>query len=521
MLKFLIFEQGRPAKKWSLRNAHLLGADGNAVRGEIVFRRGTIECQTREPGAVSLAMLKLVGECGELTVRTCLLPERDEPYLLNIELVRHHLMLLFTKQEDWQMFDLDTDHKVTRRANLARRLFIEALCRMKDDPAGADAQAEDALIAAIDGGEELTLSHSDLLLKRRRSNGSLPKLPIGCGVRLEQTSERLRAGIGANFDFLYMPISWRQLAPEEGEYRWAAMDSWIEWVGKARLPALAGPLVSIEPNMLPDWIYIWEHDYDTLRDLIYEHVERVVSRYGSVINTWIVASGLHVNDHLTLTLDQVMDLTRMTTMLVKKTLPSARVLVELRQPFGEYYAGNPRAVPPLTYAELIVQGAMNVDGFAVKLLMGQAQPGQFVRDLIQISALLDQFVLVSKPVTLVVAAPSEPVTTAPTGKDPSEHEETTENGDSVSGHWRKPWSQQVQSHWLEAVFQIALCRPFVEAVIWNDLVDHAQIELRHGGLISEDFQPKAAFRRLAAFRKHLSEGGAAHANHAKPAATGA
>src|SRR5690606_38982059 len=112
---------------------------------------------------------------------------------------------------------------------------------------------------------------------------------------------------------------------------------------------------------------------------------------------------------------------------------------------------------------------------------------------------LDQFAGFGKPVYLTVAAPSETVTqmmlASPDAGVPV---------DPNSGYWRRPWSAVVQSHWLEAIFQIAMSKPFVEAVSWCDLVDHPEIELPLSGLLSEDLQPKGAFRRLLTFRRHLT-----------------
>ena len=39
-------------------------------------------------------------------------------------------------------------------------------------------------------------------------------------------------------------------------------------------------------------------------------------------------------------------------MAVKKIQPNARVLIEIREPFGEYYANNQRSIPPMMYADL-------------------------------------------------------------------------------------------------------------------------------------------------------------------------
>lgn len=499
MLKFLVFDNGRPAEAWPLRNAYLIGSDGSAMRADITVEAGAIVCEKRETGAAALALQHRVGDLGELTIQTCLLPERDAPYLLTLELARHRLMTLYNKLEEWAMFDLDADHPVTKRTELARKTFIEALCVQAEDPVRADQLAQECLVAALDGSEELALAHSELLLNRRRHSNAVPRCAIGCGIALDQAHDRLRAGLLANFDFVQLPTPWKTLAPEEGEYRWELMDNWVEWAGRNRLPVVAGPVVSFEPTNLPDWLYIWEHDYDTVRDLIYEHIERVVGRYRNRVAVWKIVSGLHVNGHFSFNFEQLMDLTRMSTMLVKKVAPLAKVLVEVRQPFGEYYAANPRSIPPMMYVDLIVQSGISFDGFSLNLQMGQALPGQFTRDLMQVSNLLDQFAGFGKPLYLTAAAPSEPVTSMMIAVP-----DRTEPVDANSGYWRRPWSTVVQSHWLEAVFQIAMSKPFVEAIAWRDMVDHPHIDLPLGGLISEALQPKGALRRLVAFRRGIS-----------------
>ncbi len=501
MLKFLVFDNGRPADDWPLRNAYLVGADTSAIRAEIGRDRGAIVCEKREAGPAALCLLHPVGDLGEMSLQTCLLPERIEPYILTIELARHRLMTLYSKLEEWAMFDLEPDHPVTKRGNRARELFIQSLCIQQDDAPKAYEIAQEALMVALDASEELALAHARLLLERRISTGALPKAPVGCGVCPEHINDALRLGLSSNFDYVQLPMPWRELAPQEGESKWETTDNWVDWIKQSRTPVIAGPLVSFEPSNLPDWLYIWEHDYDTARDMVYEHVENVVNRYKDRVSVWNVVSGLHVNSHFTFNFEQLMDLTRMTTMLVKKLQPNGKVLIELRQPFGEYYSTNQRSIPPLMYADLIVQSGIQFDAFGIRLLMGQAVAGQYTRDLMQVSQLLDQFSMFSKQVHLTIAAPSEPVTQMMIPAS-----ETGEPIDPASGHWRRPWSQQIQGHWLEAVCQIAASKPYVDSVAWQDLADHSKIELPLGGLLSDEFVPKASLRRMIGFRRSLRAG---------------
>ncbi len=512
MLTFRVYDGDRLATHYSLCNAYLLGSDNSAVRGTITFEDGKIVCVKREIGPVSLALQNLVGECGRLTVQTCLLPDRQEPYVLSIELARHRLMMLYNKFEDWAMFDLGDDHPAIRRFEIARRLFIEALCLEAENPLRADKLSKDSLVASIDGSEELALEHAERFLARRKSTQSLPKHPIGCGVELTHNDDRTRAALMNNFDFICLPAPWRELAPEEGDYRWDQLDHWAKWVAQHRMHVTLGPVVSFEPRHAPDWLFIWENDYETVRDLIYEHTQRIVTRYRNAVTAWNVVSGLHVNNHFTFTLEQLIDLTRMTTMLAKKIQPAARTLVEICQPFGEYYGSNARSVPPLMYADLIIQSAINFDGFVVKLLMGQPKPGQYARDLMQLSILLDYFLPCEKPVNVVFAVPSSTLDPA-ASPDPAKGK----TDEITGGFWRRPWSSLVQSRWLEAAFLIALSKPYVESVAWNELIDHPDSELGLSGLITQQMQPKNALRRLIAFRQNLlGLGNGRRQPHAEP-----
>ncbi|MEM9295296.1 MAG: hypothetical protein AAGA57_05795 [Planctomycetota bacterium] len=505
MLAFRVFdESGTPAPRWPIRNAHAVGADGNAMRARIVAADGLITIDRRDPGPAALALQHDLGELGSVTLQTCLLPDRDEPYVLELELARHRLMVLLAKLEDWLLFELSHDHPVQKHADQGRELFIEALGVQKRDPARAAALGRAALHEAFDGSEALALAHSSTLLQRRTAQagpGGAPR--VGCGMTLGATDPRLRHALRSHFDYCLLPTPWRVISPAEGQRQWQTLDAWSQWAKRVQLPVVAGPVLSFEPGQVPEWLYIWEHDYDTVRDLVYEHVEALVRRLGPSVGAWVVASGLHINEHFVLTFEQLMDLTRMVSMLVKKLQPNAKVVIELKRCFGEYFGRNPRSIPPAMYADLLVQSGIHYDVLSLAIPMGQPVDGQYTRDLMQLSTTLDLYGQYGKPLVVSLCAPSRPVTSimvASPGDEPV---------DENSGRWRRPWSPLVQGHWLEAAMQIAMSKPFVESVAWRELVDHPDIELPMSGLVDEDLCPKPSWRRLLGYRQHLAQGPAA------------
>lgn len=498
MLRFHLPQTDGFGSDWVTRNAHALGPDLHPLRATITVEDEVLTLERRDMVSTALSLLYPVGDLGELTLQTCLLPDRDEPYRLSIELARHRLMTLYSLLEEWSMFELPGDHPVQRRSRESREAFVEALCLQTEDPASADEHAHRSLVASLDASEELTLAHAELLLDRRIQTGKLPAHALGVGVPLSHASEHSMKLLGGVGSLVALQCPWNALAPEEDGNHWEDMDRWVAWASERNLPLAAGPLISFETHHVPDWVYIWEHDFETLRDLIYDHVERVVTRYKDKITVWNVVSGLHVNQNFPFSFDQVMDITRTATRLVKRIQPASRALIGIRQPFGEYFASNVRSIPPALYADLVVQAGNVFDGFSLQVLMGQALPGQFCRDLMQIATLIDRFGGFGKPLQVVIGVPSAPVTSEMI------HDSSSDlPADAECGIWRRPWNTTVQGHWLEAVTEIAASRPFVETVLWKEAVDHPEMTLPMAGLLTESLELKPAAARILELRKRF------------------
>ncbi|MCK4874031.1 MAG: endo-1,4-beta-xylanase [Phycisphaerales bacterium] len=479
--------------------AYLVGADDIALPSTITFDDGVVECDKRSCDAAALVVGYDAGSAGQLTLQTCQLPERDEPYILALELARSRIRLFLAKLEDWMLYDLDKTHPAMVQFDEARDLFVRALTLGSGEQ--AEALARESLDVCIQAGEALALHHAELLLSRRLKSPLAPRTTLGCMVHPVQWSERLRSVVASHFDYLCMPIRWRDLEPEEGEYGWRLTDRWIEWaVRTARKPVMAGPILDFSKLAVPDWLYIWEHDYETLRELVTEHIRAVVTRYRRVIQVWNVASGINVNGNFSLTYEQMMDLTRVCLMLVKKLQPTARVMLDVTQPFAEHHATQVQSLPPMMYLEMVLEAGMPVDSFGVHLQVGQPVPGRSTRDLLRLSHVLDRFARLDHPVVVTACgAPSEMI-------EPGEAAPGEAGPTGCAGYWRAPWSETIQTDWLTKVMTLALSKPYVESVCWQELYDHPTSEMPAGGLISSVGIMKPALRRVGQIRACLQSG---------------
>lgn len=534
-------------RDWPLRHAYMFGADDIPVHAEIRYdaESGCICCEKGTSDSAGLCLQFEVdsvtdGAGGEsqvpamlVTLQTCLLPERAKPYLLSLELARHRLMLILNKLEDWALFDLPPSDPGISHFERARKAFTEAVVLAGSMPytTEADRTARRSLALAMEGGELLTMTQARVQFSKRMSGelaqaaakisapmsaltdheaaenrntllGTvgviLPTPPqVGVVVSSEQFTPALQKAAGACADFLTIPMNWVDMEPTEGKYLFAKTDRWIEWaVRTARLPLVGGPIVDFRRGCVPEWLYIWEHDYETLRELVYEHVKNLVTRYRRTVGTWTVASGLHVSSNFTLTLEQVVDLTRVAVMVVRKLQPSAKVQIQIDQPWGEYYArSSARAMPPLTYADVVLQQGINPDLFALRVEMGQPESGRSTRDLMALSALLDKFAAFERPMSIAaVSAPSAP---------PSP-DELGIAGDHDPGWYRSPWSQESQAAWMTQVLAICTSKPFVHSVSWHELYDPADAgDVTHDGLFDASLTPKLALNRLAEVRQSV------------------
>ncbi len=554
MLSFVVFAEDGPAQDWPLRQAMLLGADDAPVSADVRFEAGVIRAS--KPGTESAALSLQVavgpgeeggGALGVLVARTCLLPDRVEPYLLSLELARHQLMLVLNKLEQWGLFDLPSDDPIMAQLERARAAFTAALVapRTRSNGTGAgeytleaERAARRSLAIGVDLGERLALLQGKRQLELRLSGEAFaqaaersaaavtPERPapegavkspestgvvlqqapmLGCRVNPEVFDERLASLAASMCDFISVPMPWVQMEPSEGKYAFARTDRWIEWaVRQARVPVVAGPVIDLSASSVPEWLYIWEHDYETLRELVYEHMKAIVTRYRRAVSRWTIASGLHVNDNLKLTVERVMDLTRVCVLAARKLHPAAKIQVEISEPWGEYFARSRRAIPPMLYAEMVAQSGLGVDAFALRVEMGRARRGAPTRDLLAFSDLLDRYATLDKPIVVTcLGAPGRP----PAPDADPEHE---------PGHWRSPWDPGRQGEWLAQAVAIALGKTYVHSVCWQDLCDTEATGA--GGLLAPapaGWAPKPAGERFGEIHRQLAAG--RRAPHASPA----
>ena len=173
-------------------------------------------------------------------------------------------------------------------------------------------------------------------------------------------------------------------------------------------------------------------------------------------------------------------MTRAANMAVKTGSERVLKIIEVSNPWGEYYMTTPDTMPPLVYMDMVVQSGINFDAFGLQIRFGKNRDGMHVRDLMQVSAMLDNFGPIAKPLYITeFEVPSQLLNS---------------NESQTSGIWHHEWDQSRQSQWIGRFYEIALSKPFVDTITYSHLVDTDDSIVANSGLLTKEFEPKKSFQ---------------------------
>lgn len=485
-MKFQVFKGGKVVDKFTLCGAYLFGTDGVATRrAQIRFENGIIECDKPNLETAGLALLWPVGGFGKVLLATTCLPERVQPYNLNVEIARAKLMQIITKQEDWSFFNqLGALGSIFKEA---QDLFIQAIQNISDPPL-ASKLADKSLEKAIVYSEKLAAKQAETFFEARSKSHGFGRGCLGCWIDQKNiTDPKYADKLLKLFGLAMVPINWAQIESQKGNYDFSTVDGCINVLSKKKLAIGAGPLLCFSKEYLPEWLVHSKAGFERIRETAYQFISRIVARYSGSVYAWRVISGLNALNHFEFNFEQVLEMTRAANMAVKQESERALKIIEISNPWGEYYATTANTIPPLVYVDMVIQNGINFDAFGLQMRFGKDQAGMHVRDMMQISAALDYFAPIAKPLYITnVEVPSQ------NGVGPHDGE--------VAGIWHQEWGQLQQGQWIEQFYKIALSKPFVDAVIYSNIADTDDSIIANSGLLTKEFEPKKSFQTLKKLR---------------------
>ena len=423
---------------------------------------------------------------GTVVLTSGTLMESEQPYLLPLELARGTIVQVRNQLSDWQVMGLTVPGPVTAALAEAGRRFSWAVVS-QDDLAASAEHSEAAICAALTAGDALSAAYADQALTvRRRVGGKLASsLGADLGTTLLDTATARRFLM--TFQAAQAPLCWRDIEAKQGQYAWTISDKQIQWCRNHKLKVLAGPLLSLDRHALPDWLYLFGDDFDSLMDFVSVLVRTAVERYRGSVDGWICAGRINGAEAFGLSDQKRLRLVARTIELVRALDRHTPALVSFDRPWAEYMRQRESDFPPLHFADALVRADIGLSGLMLDINVGWLPDGTLLRHAVDFSRQLDTWTMLGLPLWVSLSSPGG------NGEDPlARHRESAA---------AENWTPAAQQAWAARFVPLALAKPAVHGVLWNQLRDAHPHDFPHGGLVDAAGKPKPSLGTLAAIRQ--------------------
>ena len=286
VLKFRLTSPDAASRLADLRKAYVTGLDRTPSRLIVEIRKDLLICQ-REDDRERPAVRPLAGRGVRHAVRRHRHPGRAARALPPGR--RAGPGQAQRRPEPARRLEADgpADPGRARRDAGARRSRRSSRRRpRRDDPAASSPPPRRASRPAWAAGNLLVEAYT-----RRSSRPGWPRGqaadPARPSASRRPASRRPWPASGRQaFNAAQVGCRWKSLAPTEGKYRWDELDAQLAWASKQKLAVQAGPLIDFRAGALPDWIWLWEGDFDAILGLAVDLVRQAVARYRGKVPVW-------------------------------------------------------------------------------------------------------------------------------------------------------------------------------------------------------------------------------------------
>ncbi|MAV37893.1 MAG: hypothetical protein CMJ59_20840 [Planctomycetaceae bacterium] len=427
---------------------------------------------------------------GPVTLQTASLIQREARYSLPVELARGTVNRLRNFAAEWRLADYTLSSEITEHLNQATAHFIRAATQ-QSDISQSTREASQAIQRGTQGIQQLTQQFAQQSLSARlQKNARLPTMLAGT-LPLDGLPAPIEKVFAGTFNSAAISINWRLLEPNPGEFQWDALDRQIEWCQRSGLRVCAGPLVQLDRQHLPDWIYLWEDSYSELQSNALRMVDQVVRRYRGRVQIWHCAARLNLDDDLSLDEQQRLMLAVAILRTIHTSDTSSPLVISFDRPWGEYLTHKQIDLSPLHFADELVRAEIGLKGLGLEINLGFSPGGTPFRDLLEINRQIDRWAALGLPLLISLTIPGN---TDSAGSPPG----SASDPDQHAIHWQP--SLEFQRQTIQQMFPLFLAKTSIHGVIWKQLVDQPDSETRYGGLFHQDFQSKPALAALQTIR---------------------
>jgi hypothetical protein len=429
---------------------------------------------------------------GTPIVGTATLAERPTPYVLPLELARGKLNDVRNQEADWVQMGLRGSPELAEALSEARQAFIRA-AMASDDPESCLSAAQDSLVASSRGGDLLTEAYLSQILQNRLASTGKLTTHLSCMLTVDPDRLPGAAQLPSAFNAAQVGVSWKQIVPSEGKYRWELLDAQLSWCRRNRLEVEVGPLIEFRPSALPDWIWLWEGDQESLSGFMTDFVRQTIQRYRGQVPLWHVVHRPASQEILGLSEEEQIRITARAAQAARQADPAVQLSIGIDRPWAEWMSSSHFQLGPLHLCDYLLRSDLGISSVGIEIAPGYTSPGSHLRDLFEFSRLLDLYSLLNVPLHLSMAIPSA------AGPDSA-----ADPGVQVDlPQWPAPPDEAVQSTWGARWLALGLAKPFVRSVTWLQASDAIPHLYPHAGLFRPDDTPKPILAWLQSLRQDV------------------
>lgn len=289
------FDSNQFTTAWS----YLTDNEGQPCFGKINLSDWQIECISTEKH-FSLNALIEVPNFGKVVLRTATIHANGSKYDLLEELIKGRV-----QQIENELNKINEEFKTK---------FENELITLK-----RQLNSKKKLSKLMKLGESIIVENSKNKLKEEVRIGKTKDLLLGCQNFGIEKSKKYRKIHEELFDLGIAPLYLFLLKPDSRDKTdWFLTDKIVNWLSKSLKVIKGHPLVWLHKYARPHWML--DLNFEELKDFLSDHITSVVNRYRRKIRMWDIVNEIPSSDAngFDLTIDQLLEITKLTSDLVKK-----------------------------------------------------------------------------------------------------------------------------------------------------------------------------------------------------------
>ncbi len=419
---------------------------------------------------------------GDISLTSGTLPQKEEPYELELEVARGSLSRLRNQVSIWQEGGLEISRDFHTRLTELTQKFTAALFQHNATGPGRTARCIDVIEQALEMMFEITDEYSRQVTNIRRDQNQRLGLIFGAvgnaDAPIEVKSKQETTPASLDLPQVQQTVQPTRLAdrPPSQPFDLDSLEPVIGWLGQGTDLRVLGPLLDLGQANLPPWLEA-ESTFESRLRVITAYCRQLGKQYSGRIKSVHVVAGLNGVGHVNFSYPQQLQVTLDMLEALDQSLQNAALIVSFDQPWGERLSMASGGVPAMEIADSLLRYGARLSAFGLEFNLAYWPHGTMLRDPLQWVDLIDRWSQFGLPLAVYFSAPTG---AAAAQRQPTRFYQT------ICG---APDPQRF-SQYLSTTLRLMANRPTVSLLAWQYLTDHSNERFPLAGLLDADDVPK-------------------------------